>query len=165
MPSDEDPGSPPPPVIDYSRVIAYAIVDSEVEWTGRQRLFVGGELLGCVPRLAICQNVSGPLTDILLLHCDESWASLGCSGGPTVDDVKAIAERAYRGITAKWVETGVTAEQAESWIRENHADDICSFCGSLPTAYENAFYGNRAAICFGCVRKLHEAMQNSEGHE
>jgi len=38
----------PPPVIDFSRVIAYAIVDSSVEWTGKQCLYVGDELLGPV---------------------------------------------------------------------------------------------------------------------
>jgi hypothetical protein len=42
----------PLPVLHAARVLAYAVVDSSVEYTERQTLYVGGELLGPVPRLA-----------------------------------------------------------------------------------------------------------------
>jgi hypothetical protein len=35
----------PPAVLDTARVIAYAIVDDAVEWTGNQMVFVDGERL------------------------------------------------------------------------------------------------------------------------
>jgi len=152
----------PPPVIDFSRVIAYAIVDSSVEWTGRKCLYVGDELLGAVPRLAICQNVGGQPTDILLLHCDENWESLGCSGAQTIDEVKSQAERAYRGISSKWIETGVTPDEAERWIREHHREMVCSFCGQLPTdSMERWIEGKNASICGACVRRLYAVLERA----
>ena len=69
--------NPPPPVIDFARVIAWAIVDASVRWTGRQAVYVGEERLGPVPRLAICQNVNGPLTDrkSTRLNSSHEWIS------------------------------------------------------------------------------------------
>ena len=141
-----------------ARVIAYAILDPSVEWTGRQRLFVGGQLLGPVPRLALCQNIGGDLTDILLLHCNDDWESLGASGGPTLEDAKAEAERVYRGVSAKWIDTSTTPEQAASWIRAHYPDTICSFCGRLPTEFDLAVEGKGVQICSTCVQEFHKML-------
>ena len=148
----------PPPVLDMARVIAYAILDSSVEWTGRQRLYAGGNLLGAVPRLALCQNTSGPLTDILLFHCNDEWEVLGASGGPTLEDAKAMAERAYRGISAKWVHLDTTPEEADRWIREHHKDIVCSFCDRPLEVDNRMFTGKNASICAACVKELHQVM-------
>ena len=61
----------PPPVLHGARVLAYAVVDSSVQYTERQALYVDGELLGAVPRLAICQNIG--VEDVMVLHCDGEW--------------------------------------------------------------------------------------------
>ena len=147
--------NPPPPVIDFARVIAWAIVDAGVRWTGRQAVFVGEERLGPVPRLAICQNVNGPLTDFLLFHCNDSWEVLGVSGGTTIEDVRSMAERAYEGISAKWNEVNVAASEAEAWIRANRPEQVCGFCGKLPTEVDGMFNGESTAICFACVREMY----------
>lgn len=143
----------PPPVLDMARVIAYAIVDDSVQWTGRQTLFVNGKELGTVPRLALCQNVSGELRDILVFHCNDEWDVLGVSGGKTIEEAKASAERAYRGITAKWIPTHVTEQEAISWMKENCKDMSCSFCDRAPGDYEELVEskGGTVRVCNYCI--------------
>jgi hypothetical protein len=153
----------PPPVIDFARLIAWAIVDESVRWTGRQTLFVGDKLLGAVPRLAICQNISGPLTDVLLFHCNEEWEVQGVSGAKSHEAVREIAERAYEGISAKWQEVKVSPADAEAWIRENRPNYVCAFCGKLPTEMSNFFHSEKAAICAGCVQEMHRQMHAQPG--
>jgi len=155
----------PPPVIDFARVIAWAVVGANVRWTGRQVLFVGDERLGSVPRLAICQNVSGPLTDVLLFHCNDSWEVLSVSGGKTVDDVRAMAERAYEGISAQWIEVNVTTKEAKAWIHANMPEHVCGFCGKLPTEVDGFFSGESTAICFACVEEMYRKLRPRSGNE
>ena len=153
----------PPPVIDMARVIAYAIIDSSVEWTGRQRLYSGDRLVGAMPRLVLCQDISGPLADILLFHCNEKWEVQGVSGTPTLEGTKEMAERAYRGVSAKWIHMDTAPEQAERWIREHHADMICSFCGKLPAGDDRLIQGRGAKICSSCVRSFRERLAGQSG--
>jgi hypothetical protein len=152
----------PPPVLDRARVIAYAIVDDSVQWTGRQKLFVGENELGPVPRLALCQNVSGDLKDILIFHCNEQWEVLGCSGGPTIEAAKASAERAYKGITATWVDTNVTEEQAKAWIKENCQEIACSFCGREPGEFDQLVEDKTGSvrICNLCIEENYRLIRD-----
>jgi hypothetical protein len=155
------PGAPPP-VLDMARVIAYAFVDESVQWTGRQTLFVDGKKLGPVPRLALCQNVSGSLRDILVFHCNDDWDVLGVSGGETLEASKASAERAYRGITAKWINTEVTEEQAIAWVKENHKDMSCSFCERAPGDF-GRLIENKAStvrVCNYCIDEHYKWIHN-----
>ena len=152
----------PPPVIDLARVIAFASVAPHVQWTGRQTLFVGGELLGEVPNLAICKNLDGPLTDYLLFHCDSEWKVLGVSGAPSIEETKDQAERAYKGISECWIEANVSEEEAEKYIRNECADMICSFCGRLPTAVEGLVEGTNAHICYQCITEFHAAINEEQ---
>ena len=155
--------NPPPPVLDFARLIAWAVVDGSVRWTGKQKLFVGDKLLGAVPRLAICQNVSGPLTDVLLFHCNDDWEVLGVSGAKSQDEVRQIAERAYEGISTKWQEVNVSASEAESWIRENQPIFVCAFCGKLPTEMTSFFHSEKAAICADCVQDMYRQVHAQPG--
>jgi ClpX C4-type zinc finger protein len=143
----------PPPVLDMARVIAYAIVDASVQWTGRQTLFISGKELGPVPRLALCQNVSGNLKDILVFHCSDEWDVLGCSGGDTLEAAKASAERAYRGITDRWIFTNVTEEQAVAWMKEHHKDMSCSFCNRAPGDFDRLIESKSGTVrvCNYCI--------------
>jgi hypothetical protein len=75
--------SAPPPVLCFARVLAYAIVDESVVFTGKQQVYVDGKLLGRVPCLALCQNVAPDEDEIMLFHCDEQWNAVGVSGGET----------------------------------------------------------------------------------
>jgi ClpX C4-type zinc finger len=153
--------SAPPPVLDLARVIEYAIVDGSVEWTGRQKLLVGGKEVGVVPRLALCQNLGGDLKDILVFHCNEDWEVLGCSGGDTLEAAKSSTERAYRGISAKWIPTHVTEEEAKAWIKKNCPDVSCSFCNRAPGDFQQLVESKSGAvrICNYCIDELYASVR------
>src|ERR1700746_3184366 len=102
---------PPPPVISSARVLHYAIVDKSIVFRDRTRLYVGGVLLGRVPRLAICENL-GEDIGTLLFHCNSKWEVLGTSGGASVAETKEHAERNYPGIGKKWVKLGTSRKAA-----------------------------------------------------
>jgi len=158
----------PPPVLDGARVIAYAVVDADVRWTGRQVLYVGDKLLGAVPRLAICQNVFRDNEYFLLFHCDDDWNVLGVSTGATVEDNMASAERWYEGITPKWIRIDTTREAAEKVLRDRGADSCCSFCGNLELQVDHMFSmtptdSTKAVhICSDCVEKLHKLATSED---
>jgi hypothetical protein len=147
----------PPPALEHARVIWYAVVDETVLWTGRQRLYVGEELLGPVPRLAICQREIDGDADYLLVHCTEKWDVLGVIPNPSVDKLKEKAERWYCGINERWVKAEVPPEAAENWIREQVASMTCSFCGKPPLDVERIVSGRNACICGECIIRLHAA--------
>jgi hypothetical protein len=145
-----------------TRVIAFASVAPPVEWSGKQTLFVGDELLGEVPKLAICKTIGGALTDYLLFHCDNDWNVLGVSGAPSLDQVKNQAERAYKGISEYWIDANVSEEEAEKYIRNEFADTICSFCGRLPTETEGLVESESARICYQCITDLHASINEGQ---
>jgi hypothetical protein len=152
------PRSPPPPVIDSARVLAYAFVD-DIAYRKAGSLFVNGELLEKVPCLAICTNLGediGPM----LFHCDEEWNSLGTSGAGTVDDVKADAERSYPGVSARWVELNTSVEDALRYYDSETGNQKCSFCGKRPFEVEGWVEGKNAIICRSCIESYHHDFQN-----
>jgi ClpX C4-type zinc finger len=151
----------PPPALDYARVLAYAVVDDTVEWTGRQRLYVNDELLGRVPHLAIGQNLSVTRDEFLLFHCNEKWEVLGVVPRDSVSEIRDTAERWYRGIEEKWIETDSTPESAERWIRAQERTVSCSFCEKFPTQVESMTFGKSACICDECIKRLHERQRDS----
>jgi ClpX C4-type zinc finger len=153
----------PPPVLHMARVLAFAVLDESVRWTGRQRVYVDGKELGPVPRLALCQNVSGGTKDFLVFYCDDDWEVLGITGGRTLDSAKASAERAYSGVTAKWVETGVPVEAAEAWIEDNCEEIICSFCGREAGEFTSVIESKTGVrICNRCVDEFYAEMRKTD---
>ena len=158
----------PPVALDWARVIAYAIVDSDVTWTGRQIHYVGDEKLGPVPRLAICQNLFADTDDVLLFFCDDEWNVLGATGRPTIEENLEAAERWYSGISSKWIHTGISREDAERLIREECADSACSFCNRMPPEVDCMVGSNAektsasANICNYCVDEIYAAMHSKE---
>lgn len=91
----------PPFLLDSARVLMYAETGGRDTYTGKITVHADGGWLDPVPRLAICEDlVDG---DILLFHCDDSWNVLAAGGGKTLEDVKHTAERAYAGVSAKWM--------------------------------------------------------------
>ena len=147
----------PPPVLDSARVLHYAIVDKSIVFQDRTRLYVGGILLGRVPRLAICANL-GEDIGTLLFHCDNKWRVLGTSGGATVAETKQLAERNYPGIGKKWVKLGTTRKAALAYYDSIEGRHICSFCGKRPFQVQGFVQGRRAIICRGCVELYHQAF-------
>jgi len=148
----------PPPVIDSARVIAYAIVDDSVTFSGRDALYVDGKLLGRVPRLAVCENL-GKDIGALLFHCNECWDVLGVSGGGSIDEALRYAERNYPGVAKLWVRLDLSREAALAYY-DSEVDGLkCSFCGCRPFEIEGAIVeGQGAMICRSCVFKYHAAF-------
>jgi hypothetical protein len=150
--------SAPPPAIDSARVLAYAILDDSVQWTGRQKLTHDGKEVGPVPCLALCQNAWGDWEQIHIFHCNGDWEVLGAGGAPTIEEAKASAERSYRGISPKWVFVNTPREQAREWIRKESADALCSFCDRIPAEMDKLISGKSATICNHCAAKYHALM-------
>jgi len=66
----------PPSVLGDALVLAYAVLEASVTYTGKRPLFVGTPAegikeLGPVPCLAITEDLE--TGKILLLHCDQGW--------------------------------------------------------------------------------------------
>ena len=90
----------PPAIQDSAKVIAFAIVDESVTYTGRISTYVDGNLIGPVAKLSICQNPGED--DYLLFYCNEQWEVLAAGGGDSIEQVKNTAEEAYSGISSRW---------------------------------------------------------------
>jgi len=91
----------PPFLLDSARVLMYVETGGRDTYTGKITVHANGKWLDPVPKLAICEDlVDG---DILIFHCDDSWNVLAAGGAETVEDAKHTAERAYAGVSAKWV--------------------------------------------------------------
>jgi len=88
---DRDIMTEPPYVLDSARVLAYAVLDQTVSYTGRISVYVGGKLLSPVPRLAICENLARD-GDFLLFYCTETWEVLGVGGYDSFEFAKQRAE-------------------------------------------------------------------------
>lgn len=97
----------PPKNLNGCRVLAYVRTDDAV-FTGLLRLNVGGDWLGRVPCLAIC--AFGEASELVVLHCDESWNVLGIQGWNMVgtdapsspSEVASIVAKYYQGLEARW---------------------------------------------------------------
>jgi hypothetical protein len=150
--------NPPPPVIDCARVLSYAFVD-DIPYRRAGSLFVNGELLEKMPRLAVCANLGediGPM----LFHCDEEWNVLGTSGAGTIDEVKKMAERNYPGVASRWVDTHITVEAALAYYDSQTDNQKCSFCGKRAFEVQGWIEGKSAIICRGCIEKFHRNFQS-----
>ena len=150
--------SAPPPALHSTHAIEYAIVDDNIRFEQRHTLNVGGEWLGAVPRLAICQDLHRP--EFLVFHCDADWNVLGVAAGyESIAAAKAKVERSYHGLAGKWMPTGHTRVAAEEQVAESYKGWECSFCGRLPPEYEQ-LVGERVRICNHCVDEFHKAIHN-----
>jgi hypothetical protein len=150
----------PPLVLAMARVLAYAIVDTSVSFTGRQRLFVDGKLLGKVPKIALCQSMDDSPTaaNVLIFYCNDAWDILGIVGAETLGVAQAEVERCYSGISKKWILMQTTEIEAREWIRTNSHDVKCAFCGRFPS--EVFMSHNSIVICKACIDEFHDAIHD-----
>lgn len=157
----------PPPIIDSARVLAFANVSEEVEYTGRIHLYVGDERLGRVANLAICRNYCKP-DDILLLFCDEAWESRGCICFASIEEAMLKAEAGYTGISAAWKEATYNDAAVAEFLREVYEVDPssewwsfrCSFCRE--NVEGQGFTRGWATICVACVDEFHSAFHSAD---
>jgi hypothetical protein len=153
----------PPPVLSNGRVLEYAIVDESVTYSGHSSLFVGSaeggwKELGPVPCLAIIKELS--TGEIMLLHCDDVWDQLGVSANfQSVEEAKARAERAYHGISSRWIDPKVTEEEALKYREEVWGDDKCSFCDKIPPNFEMMVRGRNVRICDSCIEEFRKMVE------
>jgi hypothetical protein len=150
--------SAPPPVLEGARVLAYAVVDKTVIYTGRSTLYIDGKLLGAVPCLAICELETGA---VLLLFCDEKWNSLGIVESRSLAEAQKRAESEYEGLSTKWVSANVSEEEAARYLNEQGDSLRCSFCGKSPEEVQQMFSVATACICDGCVRSFSQELKTA----
>jgi len=156
----------PPPVLGNARVLEFADLDESVTYSGHSSLFVGNvkeglKELGPVPRLAIAQDLT--TGEIMLLHCDQDWEVLGRGGGyESIPKAKASAERAYHGVSSRWIDHKVSETEALSFRDEMWADQRCSFCEKTPLDFNMMIKRKDARICDACIEEFHK-MLHEEG--
>jgi len=150
----------PPIVIDCARVIAWASTAEPVKFTGRLCLFVGEERLGEVPYLVIGKYKNED--EYLLFHCDAKWKVMGASADASLEELKLSAEKYYKGITERWVETGIKEEEAEAYLDELFADGNCTFCAKRFDQAKQLYGTGRGRICDTCIIRFYEMLQEDE---
>ena len=152
----------PPPALDGALVIAFAVADETVKYEERQTLFINGELLGRVPKLAICRNLDE--TEFMVFHCNGDWEVLAVTGGyESVAAAKSRAGLSYHGIDTKWVSTGYKKEDATSYLERLFKGDSCTFCGKNPLQLEAMVQavtvaGDTVRICNHCVDEFYSFL-------
>jgi ClpX C4-type zinc finger len=152
---------PPPPVICSARVVCYAFVD-DLAYHESGTHFVNDVPLGRVPRLAIAVSLAED-AEPLLIYCDEEWELVGVSGDETIASTKRRAARNYPEVEARWIDTGVTHEEAMRYYDEAFDHLKCSFCYKRPFEVEGMVEGKGVAICRACIESFHDEFQASGG--
>jgi hypothetical protein len=150
----------PPPVLDCARVIAYAHIGPSIPCLAKSLLYVGGNLLGRVPALAICENLGTDLGP-LLFHCDGQWNVLGSSGAETIEAAVLAAERNYPGLQKHWVWPNTTVETALAYYDATFSGR-CSFCGKRAYEVSGLVESENSCICRSCVEKFFHGFSSSE---
>ena len=136
-------------------------MEGTVQFSGRTLLFVDGKELGQVPCLAICENKK--LSEVLLFHCDSEWNTSGCSAHSSVAKAKAKAERVYAGISARWVDAGVSEQTAEAYLNEQFGNERCSFWGRRPDEADQMILKedqrkHEVRICDRCINQFYKEL-------
>ena len=151
--------NPPPPVLDCAHVIEFAIADETVIFEQRKTLNVGGEWLGRVPCLAICQNFDN--AEFLVFHCNLEWEALGVAAGyVSIEDAKQKMERSYDGLFAKWKVANYSRDDAVTYVDAQFKAQSCSFCGRNLRQVKSMAgdEADKVRICNNCVDGFYEGM-------
>jgi hypothetical protein len=144
--------SAPPPVLDGYTVQWYGVIRPAMSFLGPTRLFVGGQELGRVPRMAI--GLDRKTGEHAVLHCDQKWRVLGVTMHPSEAEAKARAEGIYHDLAGAWVHRPVSDQEAVEYLNKIYAREKCSFCGRGPDEVENIVAKGSARICDVCLREF-----------
>lgn len=142
----------PPPALDAGRLLAYARMDEPVPDVNKTIVYVIGELLGRVTRLAIYESLNAG--ECALLLCNEGWSPLGVAVVSSFEEARKRAESDYRGVTDKWIDANVSAEEAARYLREQGQKESCSFCGRPPVEVRQMISSSKARICEQCIKEF-----------
>ena len=121
--------SVPPPIIETAKLIKYSDTSPPVAFTGVQKIFVDGNLMGAVPGIAIGQQISDDTFHLYL--CNEVWEVLAVVEGRSVSDLTSKAERWYHGLNERWHDTPYSAEDCDKFLNNDRGDMRCSFLPPL----------------------------------
>ena len=143
----------PPPAIDCASVIEFAVVDETVQFQQRGCLFVDGQMVGQVPKIAICQNIGG--STFMIFHCGPNWEAIGVQGDyPNLPDAKSRIEESYLGLHSKWIASSFSREESVEYVKKIFKGEECSFCGRIPPEVERMVGKNEVRICNHCIEKF-----------
>jgi hypothetical protein len=115
----------PPILLDGTRVVRYAMIDTRSPGAGMAGVVAGGVPidLRIVDRLAIAEDLLDP--GVFLLHCNDNWETVAAENYPDADAAQRTADEAYRDVRLKWtVFRALTESEAEevettrSFLRE-----------------------------------------------
>ncbi len=150
----------PPPIIAGLYVLEFAHADESVRFEQRNTLNVGGEWLGRVPNLAICQPFERQ--EFMVQHCSEDWEPLGIATGyKSVIEAKNSTERSYKGISENWDLTNNNMEDEKTKYDAELKTTSCSFCGRTILQI-TAMVGDDVRICNYCIDEFHDAIHQND---
>ncbi len=142
--------TPPPVLLAKTRVTHYALLGRGVGFIERGQIFVGGTLLGKVPRLAISDDEGRHW----LMHCGRTWNIRTVIPYASLAGAKEAAERRFPGSATRWIGTGFTKAQAECYLNRLWKGETCGFCGRRPDQIDRMFISRKRRtlrICNLCV--------------
>jgi hypothetical protein len=127
----------PPLILHTSRVLWHATLRKPATYSGHSYLFVNGEEVGPVPRLAICENLARREAGVLVMHCGPRWSVLGVSGYESVLVARTRISRIYPGVEKLWIRATASKRQAMTYLNEVvWQGKRCVFCGRRPYEVE-----------------------------
>lgn len=161
----------PPPVINSSKLIAFAENDENVTFTDRISLYVGGsgddlERLGEMPYIAVCQPYNEH-DELLIFFCDNQWEPKGTIPCTSLDEAIRQIERGYKGISENIKKSPYTQDQIDNFLRNEYEVDphsrwwemVCSFCNNHEQKEGvSIIIGNRASICRNCIMDFYKIV-------
>lgn len=155
----------PPSVLAGLYVVEFAEVDDSVVFEQRRTLNVGGQWLGRVRCLAICQEFA--TLEYVIQYCEEDWEPVGIAAGyASVEEAKARIELSYHGIGSKWVRAKASFAAARVEYENDLRASACSFCGRTPPEEAQGFIANAedaVRICSHCIDDFYAAIHTREG--
>jgi hypothetical protein len=162
----------PPPAIDYSRLLYYAVLGKSIRYSGRKLMFVGraGEELKelkKVPGVAICEGEIENNKTVWLFYCDKHWNTVGSAPYDAVEAAMHRAERMYPGIGALWVKANITKKQSKDYLRELWKHSRCHFCNHVkpgPAGISHIIKTEEGlGICNCCIDTFYHSIHNKKG--
>ena len=105
----------PPFLLDGTRVVRYATIDTSVPAAAMAGVVAGGVPidLRIVTRLAIAEDLVKP--GVYLLHCNDDWETVAAEGYPDADAARRTADAAFGAVPVTWFDYRAltTGEEAE----------------------------------------------------
>ena len=145
------PNQPPPPILDCAVVLAYAIHDDSVKYSGRTTTSHNWSLIGPdIRHSAICHNLTEP-RDYLFFFCNEHWSVEAAAGYDTVEEAEAFAMRTYSGIENVLVRTSYSGAEIEVALNDYWEGRRCALCQKWPHQTEHLAMRNNDWVCDECT--------------